>query len=67
MDAHEEQMEEVANVDGIIEGLRAEMNRCPATVRGYREAADIRSSLMMWQDMRERMLAHAASIAPVPA
>lgn len=59
-----EQMAEVPKVEGIIEGLREELNRCPATKRGYREAAEISGSIMMWQDMRQRMLDYAATVDP---
>lgn len=59
---HVEQMAEVAKIDAILDGLREELDRCPATVRGYREAAEIRSSILMWRDMRDRMLAHPTPI-----
>lgn len=67
MDEYETQMAEVAEVDDVIEGLREELNRCPATKRGYREAAEIRDSIMIWKSQREQMLAYAATVAPLPA
>lgn len=58
-----EQMAEVEKVDEIIAGLVDDLNECPATVRGYRAADEIRPSLSMWQEMRARMLANAIAMA----
>ena len=52
-----EQEGEIAKVDDLVRSLRLELKRCPATIKGYREAAEIRSSIAMWDDMRQRMLA----------
>lgn len=63
---YDEQMAEVVKVNVIIEGLTEDFNACPATARGYREADQIRGSLLMWKDMRKRMLKYAATVAPEP-
>ena len=62
--AYAEQMAEVSATDAIINGLRDEIRMCLATPKGYREAAELRSSLLMWQGMRERMLMCATALRP---
>lgn len=46
-------IDDLAGIDAIIEGLRAELNACPATRRGYQEAAALRNDIAVWKRQRE--------------